>query len=344
MGIRIGVIGIGGLGHLQATTYDTADDVTIVGGVDVAPEARDLFERDFDVPAYDHYRELLHEHGDELDAATIITPHTLHYEQAKACIEAGLHVLVEKPMVTDIAHAVDLIETARERDRVLQVGYQRHFHPAFREIRRIIEDGRIGDVHMVNAYVGQDWVDVHRGSWRMNSSLSGGGQLYDTGSHLIDALLWTTGATPESVSARITFEEPEIDVNSALSVQLDRDGEPLVASVGVTGDGADTEPSEGYVFWGSEGRLVYADGEISVAERNTLTYQTRITGGADFNTLNRRKLANFVASIEGTADPAVPGEVGLRVTALTEAAYEAAEAGRTVMIQPLIEEAYADRE
>jgi predicted dehydrogenase len=160
MEIRIGVIGVGGLGYLQAEAYSHIDDVNIVGAADIAAEARQLFEREFDAPAYEHYRELLHSHGDELDAVTIITPHTLHHEQTRACLEAGLHVLIEKPMVTDIGHAVDLIETASERDAVLMVGYQRHFHPAFREIRRIVGSGRIGDLHTANCYLGQDWIEI----------------------------------------------------------------------------------------------------------------------------------------------------------------------------------------
>jgi len=256
---RIGIIGVGGLGYLQVNSYSEVEGVTIVGAADVSEDARDVFEREFDAPAYEHYRELLHEHGAEMDAVTVVTPHTLHYEHAKACIERGLHVLVEKPMVTDVDHAVDLNETATDNEVVLQVGYQRHFHPAFREIRRIVDDGRIGDLHMVNCYLGQDWIDVHRGSWRTDPSLSGGGQLYDSGSHLLDALLWTTGTRPRTVAAQMEFDEPGVDVNSSLSLTLEDDDTTTLASVGITGDGVDTTPSEGYVYWGTEGRITYSD-------------------------------------------------------------------------------------
>jgi predicted dehydrogenase len=339
MKIRIGFIGIGGLGYLQAKAYDRIEDVTIVGAADVADDARELFENAFDAPAYGNYRELLHNHSEELDAVTIVTPHALHYEQTKACIEEGLHVLIEKPMVTKVSHAVDLFESARERDVVLLVGYQRHFHPAFKEIRRVIGSGRIGELHMVNCYLGQDWVDNHRGTWRMDPTLSGGGQLYDSGSHLLDALLWTTDSTAVEVGAHIAFEEPRVDVNSALSIELDRGGDTVLASVGVSGNGVHNQPAEGYFFWGTEGRITYTDGELSVAEKDGMTYRTEITGGADFQTLNEQKLDNFVAAIEGREEPAVPGEVGLQVTAVTEAAYEAAETGTVVSVPSLIEEA-----
>lgn len=343
MELQIGVIGIGGLGHLQTKTYAGMEATTVIGAADVSEEARRTFEAEFDAPAHEHYRELLHEHRDELDAVMIVTPHTLHYEQAKACIEQNLHVLLEKPMVTDIAHAVDLIESAAEQGVVLQIGYQRHFHPAFEEIRRIVRSGRIGEVHTVNCYLGQDWIDLHRDTWRTDLSLSGGGQLYDSGSHLLDALLWTTGTVPTSVTAQMDHADPGVDINSALTVRLDRDGDPTLASVGISGDGVDATPSEGYFYWGTGGHLSYIDNRIVVAEQDARTYRTEITSGTDFQSLNRRKLENFIGSIEGTVDPAVPGDVGLQVTALTEAAYQAADNERSVAVQPLIEDAYANR-
>jgi predicted dehydrogenase len=241
MTLRIGVIGVGGLGHLQTQTYIGMAQVEVVGAADVSEEARHLFENDFSAPAYEHYREFLHEHGEELDAVMIVTPHTLHHEQAKSCMKQGYHVLLEKPMVTDTADAVDLIETADEEGVILQVGYQRHFHPAFEEIRRIIKEGRIGRVHCANCYLGQNWIDLHREDWRTDPSLSGGGQLYDSGSHLLDALLWTTDTKPKSVTAQMEYAKPDVDVNSALSIQLEGE-ETLIASVGLSGDGIDVAP------------------------------------------------------------------------------------------------------
>jgi len=336
MVLKVGFIGVGGLGYLQCKRFSDIDGVTIVGAADVTAGARDLFEQEFGAPAYEHYRTLLHDQGEKLDAVAIVTPHTLHHEQAKAAMEHDCHVLVEKPMVTDVDDAVDLVETAAERDLVLQVGYQRHFHPAFREMRRIVQSGRIGEIHAVNAYLGQDWIEPHRNTWRSDPSMSGGGQLYDSGSHTLDALLWTTDARPETVAAEIEYEKPDLDVNSSLSIRLDRDGEPITTSVSVSGDGVDVEIVEGYIFWGTGGRLTYSDNCIEVAEKDAVTYTTEIEDDTDFETVNERKIENFVQSIQGSAEPAVPGEVGLWVTALTEAAYRSADSGNRVAVPPLV--------
>ncbi|AFZ71811.1 Gfo/Idh/MocA family protein [Natronobacterium gregoryi] len=334
-------IGLGGLGQLSLEVLATLEDVEMIAGADVSAEARAVFERTFDAPAYAEYETLLADHSGEIDLALIVTPHTLHHEQALACLESGVHVYLEKPMVTDVDDAVELLEVADRNDCELQVGYQRHFHPGFLEIKRLVETGRIGDLHTADAYLGQNWIDLHEGSWRVEPSLSGGGQLYDTGSHLLDAVLWLTGAKPISVSAHVSYASPKVDVNSALSLRLERDADDrsVLASVTVSGDGVNRSPSEGYAIWGSDGRIAF-DGEvIRLEERNGMVYESQIDAPTDFSTLTTAKLTNFLESITGEAEPAVPGDVGLQVTALTEATYLADEEGREVDVQSLIDDA-----
>ena len=338
MTTSIAAVGLGGLGRVLLRSF--ADlDADVVAGVDVSADARAQFEGSFGAPAYDDLESLIAAH--DLDAAVIATPHALHHEQATTCLEAELDVFVEKPMVTGVGDAVELIETAADRDRILGIGYQRHFHPAFVEIKRIVDSGRIGDVHAANAHLSQDWIDVQRGTWRANPALSGGGQLYDSGSHVLDALLWTTGATPRSVSAQMTFDTPGVDTDAALAIELARDGRPVTASVSVSGAGIDGEPAEGYAIWGPDGRLTSDGDRIRVTEDGATTYETEITENTDFETLTDRKLENFLAAVRGDEELAVSGEVGLQITALTEAAYRAVDEGRTIDVQAAIDEARA---
>lgn len=333
-------IGLGGLGQLEIEILAGLEGVEVLAGADVSAEARDVFEREFDAPAYATHDELLDAHGDEIDVALIVTPHTLHFEQARACLVSDVHVYLEKPMVTDVEDAVELVEVADERNLVVQVGYQRHFHPGFTEVKRLVDSGRIGEVHAANAYLGQNWIGLHEGTWRVDPSLSGGGQLYDTGSHLLDALCWIIDGTPAQVSARIEYAEEEIDVNSALSVQFDRDDQPILAGVTVSGNGVELTPSEGYAIWGTDGQVTFDGERIRLAERGATVYESVIEAQTDFTTLTTAKLQNFLESISGTAEPAVPGRVGLQVTALTEAAYRADEEERQVDIQALIDGAH----
>lgn len=324
MVLRLAVIGLGGLGRVQSQVSRNLEGVELVAGADIAAEGRNRFESEFGCPAYEDYRMMIEDH--DLDAVTVMTPHTLHFEQTRACLEAGLHVHLEKPMVTTTADALELIEAAHDRRLVLQIGYQRHFHPAYREIKRLVEDGRLGDVHMAACYLAQDWIDVQAGTWRTDPELSGGGQLIDSGSHLLDVLLWATDAEPRTVAAVIDQWDQTVDVNSALSVLLDGPDGQVTASIGVSGDGDVFE--EHLSIWGTEGRLAYEDGRLRVTEDGR-EYVTEVEEPT-YVELTEEKLGAFAEAVaEGTESP-IPGEFGLQVTRLTEAAFLASETGESV--------------
>jgi predicted dehydrogenase len=333
--LRVGAIATGGLAFREAQLFDELDGVEVVAGADVDPAAREVFADEFGTAVYEDHAEMLD--AEDLDAVNVVTPHTLHYEQTTDALERGLHVHLEKPMVTTVAHGHDIIQRAAERDLVLQVGYQRHFHPGYREIRRLVEEGRIGDVHMVACYLAQDWISGQAGTWRVNPELSGGGQLSDSGSHLLDAMLWTTDSKPASVAASMDYRDQDVDVNSALAATLEGPSGPITASIGVSGDGTSFE--EGLAIWGTEGHIEYGHGEITVAESDGQTYTAEVEADTGFRTLTSAKLGAFVEAIRGEREVAVPGEYGLLVTALTEGAYEALECGETVDVQQLIEDA-----
>lgn len=332
--VAIGAIGLGGLGQQECRQYADFDDVTLVGGVDVSDDARETFEDAFDRPAYESVEELLDGHGDELDAVSVCTPHTLHHDHTMAALEADCHAFVEKPLTTELSTARELVETAADRDRVLQVGFQRHFDPLFDELRRIVQSGEIGTPHTVNAYLGQRWITDHEGTWRTTPSLSGGGQLFDSGTHLVDAMLWVLDAEPTAVTGVVDDRGHDVDVNSALAATLDADGGRVTASVCVSGEGTDVVPDEGITIWGTEGHVSLSDGDLTVTTPDS-TREVRVDGDRDFETLTRRKLRNFVDAVDGAADSVVTGEYGLAVTAFLESAYEAAQRGETVHVDDL---------
>lgn len=334
-------VGLGGLGYQELTMCSEMDRVEIVAGVDVAESARQRLTADFDAPAYPDCAELLANHGDELDGVLIVTPHALHYEQIKQCLQGGLDVFAEKPMVTDVEHAVDVVDTAAENDRVLQVGYQRRFHPGFREVKRLIDSGRIGDVHMVDCHLEQNWINGVDGSWRTDPALSGGGQLYDSGSHLLDAVLWVTGARPKSVAATIDFDGHDVDVNSAAAATFERDGRTITASIGISGNGSTAAPpTESMRIHGTDGSIYYDRERLSVREKDSngeAVFTSDVGADIDMIDLFPEKLADFIASVRGKREPTVPGSSMLGVIALTDAIYEAARSGRTVLVSDEME-------
>ena len=327
--LSVAAVGLGDLGRLECHVVDSIDGVELVGGADPSPDARDAFEHELGRPAFDSHEELLD--AVDADAAVVSSPHAFHYDHAVACLDRGIHVHLEKPMVTDLGDARALIRQARREGLVLAVGYQRHFDRRFREMRRLIDDGRIGDPHMVTCHLEQNWVDWNRDRWRGDPALSGGGQLYDSGSHLLDVLCWTTRAAPVDVAATMDYRDADVDVNAALAVTLDRNGDRLLASVGVSGDGpSGPAPGEALQILGTEGSLSFDGETVRVVEAGTTYEATPPEPG--FEELTERKLENFVAAVRGEEDLEIPATDALNVTALTEAAYESAESGRRVAV------------
>lgn len=335
---RIAAIGLGGLTseHVLPALADM-DDVAIAAGVDIDEDAGTEFEQGYDGTFYtDHYALLDRE---ELDGVYIATPHSLHHEQATDALEAGVDVLLEKPMVTAIDDAVDLVATADDAGRTLAVGYQRHFDPAYKTIRDTVADGTIGEPHTVSTYLEQDWYDRFQDTWRTDPPVSGGGELYDSGSHLLDAVLWTTGTEPATVTATMEQPEPGVDVNTAIAATLDPrgGGRPVTASISVTGDGRELEPGEEIRILGSDGQIHF-DGETLTVDRygagtdeHTFDAEER-----SFRALTEAKLDDFLTASEDGGTPAVPGTYGVQVTAMTEAAYTAHETGETVDVDALL--------
>ncbi|MFC6728450.1 Gfo/Idh/MocA family protein [Natronoarchaeum mannanilyticum] len=341
MTVRIAGIGLGGLGLLELEQFAAMEGVEVVAGADPSAAARDRFIEAFEQPVYESTDELLANHPD-LDAATIASVHAGHFEQATACIEAGLDIHLEKPMVTTVDEAVALVAAADERDALVQVGYQRHVDPYYVELRRLIEEGAVGTPRMAHCHLQQDWLRDYARSWRGDPTLSGGGFLYDSGSHIMDALPWALDAEPFKVDALTDVRDEGIGIDAAISARFERDDGVVTASVGVCGDGTRTpDVDDGLTVYGTEGSLHYDGDELVHVKRGGEERAVEVDGDTDFEALTRKKLENFVAAIRGEEELVAPPEDGLRAIAFTEATVRAAERGETVDVQQLVDAARA---
>jgi len=119
----------------------------------------------------------------------------------------------------------------------MMVGYQRHVNPAYVETRDAVLDGEIAP-KIVTAELTQDWIQNVAGTWRVDPDMSGGGQLYDSGSHLLDAIIWLIDEVPTRVTADMEYvdEAQRVDVQAVLTVRFADD---TVASIAVSGDAPD---------------------------------------------------------------------------------------------------------
>ena len=265
--IRMGFIGCGGnaRGHIgRVLEMGECEVVALCDSSEGSLQAAcERYEDVANLPRFVDYKEMLD--SVEMDAVQISTPHTLHFEQIMASLDKGLHVLSEKPMVCTVDHAHQVIAKAEESGKVLMVSYQRHLGAQYRYVRNQIMAGELGDIQFVSALQDQAWYRGTMGLWRQQLALSGGGQLNDSGSHLLDIVLWMTGLEVEQVHAYMENFESEVDINSALSLRF-RNG--ALGNVSVVGNSPTGGMWEDITIWGSKAVIYMRQGEISYKTQN----------------------------------------------------------------------------
>ncbi len=312
--IRVGMIGTGGIAGLHGRQLLELPEVEIVAIADTSGRSRETFTGKFnlsDVRQFADYEEMLAQA--ELDAVVICSPHTLHYKQATDVLNRGLHVLIEKPMTCSSAEAGQLIETAKRSEKILQVSYQRHFQPEFLYIKDAIARGEIGKLTSITASLYQEWKQGTPGSWRQDPALSGGGFLMDSGSHIIDVLLWTTGLTPLEVKPQLHKHGSPVEIDTFTSIRF---AEGAVAGLNLVGYAPCWH--ETYVFCGEEGGIFYDNGRITLRRLK----QEPIVPELPQQTTNQDK--SFIDAILGRQEVSVSGEFAYKVVKFSEMVYQAA--------------------
>lgn len=276
-----------------------------------------------DVAVFEDYQEMLDKV--EMDAVEISTPHTLHFEQIMASLDKGLHVLTEKPMVCTVDHAHQVIDKAEETGKVLMISYQRHLGAQYRFVRNQIMAGELGEIQFISALQDQQWYLLTMGLWRQKLSLSGGGQLNDSGSHLLDIVLWMTGLEVAEVQAYMENFASEVDINSALSIRF-RNG--AMGTISVVGNSPTGGMWEDITIWGTKAVVYIRQGEIlyKTQHSNEVYAVDNLPGSTTPD-------QNFIDAILGRDEVQVPPVCGLRVIELTEAAWASAESGRPVKVK-----------
>lgn len=155
-----------------------------------------------------------------LDAAFIITPHKFHHDQTVACMQAGLDVLLEKPMVMNAKEAVSLIEAMKNTGRLLVVAFPGSLSPSIREAVKQLRSGELGKTLSISATTWQSWRKGTAGTWRQVPEISGGGFLFDTGAHMLNTVLDLAGEEFDEVSAYFDYRGCDVEINATINGKL----------------------------------------------------------------------------------------------------------------------------
>ena len=271
----------------------------------------------------------------EIDCVYIVLPVGLHAEYTIRALEAGKHVLCEKPMASTSAECEAMIAAARANGRQLGVAYRVHFDPANREAKRRIAEGEIGAIRHVQCDHGFDANPQYRPhTWRLQKALAGGGSMYDVGIYGINTSLMMLEGEPIEASA--VYSYPRDDPRFA-EVEGGIDWRLRMAS------GISVQGSSSYCYAPYAARQRYFGSEASLLMDPATTYYDNnlvMEGGGN----PRREIgtgnsaSQFAAQVDGFSEAAranrphlTPGEMGLRDIRLIEALYRSADNGGAVV-------------
>ncbi len=218
--LRLGMVGGGpgafiGAVHRIAARLD--DHYELVAAALSSDAERSLVgARQLHIPrAYRSFEEMAaseSKRADGIEVVSIVTPNNLHYAPAKAFLEAGIHVICDKPLTTTLGDALDLAETVKRTGLVFGLTHNYTGHPMVRQAREMIGAGELGAIRLVQAEYVQDWLTTplektgqKQAEWRTDPARSGpAGSLGDIGTHAYNLACFVTGLSCEQVAADVT--------------------------------------------------------------------------------------------------------------------------------------------
>ena len=198
--LRIGIIGCGvGFLHLEGLTPNPRVEVVAIAGLD-EDRCRELATK-YAVPrVYREYQDLIAD--PDVEAVTVAVPNILHHPVALAALEAGKHVMVEKPLARTAEEGEAIIAAAKRANRVLGVVFNRRGRQDVQILKHEVERGHLGDIYHARAYWMRRSGIPGLGTWFTSKELAGGGPLIDLGVHVLDMAMWVLGnPRPVRVSA-----------------------------------------------------------------------------------------------------------------------------------------------
>ncbi len=199
--IKGAVIGLGKMGLSHAAIVGAHPEVDMVAVCDASSLILDAFKKFSQVHTYNDYQEMIKKENP--DFVVIATPTRFHYPMVKYALENGKHVYCEKPFSLHAYQGEELVQLAQSKGLVNQVGYHNHFIGTFRELKRLLQAGVLGEiVHFTGEAYGPVVVKEKGGTWRSKPE-EGGGCLYDYASHVLNLVQEIIGRPVEASGSQL---------------------------------------------------------------------------------------------------------------------------------------------
>lgn len=258
--IRFGVIGVGGMGNGHCACIANVKQARLTAVCDIDPATAEKVGKQYNVPFYCDHRQLIK--AGLCDAVTIATPHPSHAPIAIDCMNAGLHVVSEKPLSERVSMAEKMVKTARKNRVAFAVMFQRRFEPAIARAIALVKSGQIGKIYrtcMISPeFRTQAYYDS--GTWRATWAGEGGGVMMNQSPHIIDIFVQLCGMPSEvygHTETRMHCIEVE-DLAEALLKYPDGGTGYMYCSTNEYGPGQMIE------IFGDKGKLVFRNNELKL--------------------------------------------------------------------------------
>lgn len=353
--VKVGVIGAGiGRHHLKAYRSLPSEMVEVVALCDLNEARLNEIANTYNVPLRYTNIDKLFASG-EIEAVSVCLPNSLHAPVSIAALEAGLHVLCEKPLAESIASGQKIVEAAAQAPGKFMICFNRRYRPDVQWIKNIIEEKKLGRIYQIKAgWIRETGIPTW-GRWFTDKTMAGGGPLIDLGVHMLDAALWlltypepltVSGVTQANFGPRNakTFKTPD---SQPLSFSVE---DSALAFIRLAGNITLTLETS----WASHARPGMDDFFISLlgteaavdlyvanyASENTLTLYTE-TGGVpvtmhpsvkSVRSDHEYAVAEFINCIKEDTTPKATAEQGLTIMKIIEAIYQSSEIGQEIAI------------
>lgn len=342
--LKMGIIGVGGIaqGRHIPSFLDLKDKVELTAVQDVNKERAEEVAASFDIPhVFKDYTDMF----ESVDAVTICTPNKFHAEISIAALEAGVHVLCEKPMAITTEECEAMVEAAEKNDRLLSIAYHYRYTPEAQLAKKAIVNNEIGDP-LVTRVQAMRRRKVPGWGVFTNKDLQGGGSLIDFGCHLLDLALWLLddpkpvevmgrtydrlSKTPGQVNDWGAFDHETFNVDDHVTSYITfENGESLQFECSWAANIKEDHTS--LTISGVDGGISVYPFELYQAKYGALLDSTaKVREGEPAPGLTQAK--NFIDSCLGEDELVVQPAQALKVTQLMEAIYQSSETGTSVKL------------
>lgn len=345
--MRFGVVGIGNVGQIRVKALRNAADCELVALADADIERARAATPSSGVEVFHDYQDMLS--SDRVEAVIVSTPPHFHEEMVIAALQAGKHVLCEKPLSNTVDGCRRMVEFSRRTGKTLATGFNHRFFPAVQFVKRALDSGVIGELDHVRSFAGHPGLSEFQAPWMYDKEVVGGGALMDVGIHMIDLTRYLLGEI-DQVFGVATGNVWKVDHSEDNGFALMRNAQGRTASLQAT-----WSEWKGYRFhieaYGDRGmaRAYYAPmmsmlitmdrpGGRSRRTRNFYPWniiREKLQGWQ--STAERtfsQELGDFVRLCEGKQGTIADGFAGLRAVEIANAIYRSTEERQAISSTP----------